>query len=102
MIPGVVNLKAQQDAGLPKDKHYIRRMIAIDAKSTSRHEEDEENIGDAKDEKIRIIICMTPEASRRLRSMGRYLQSDIAFTRIAVFLEFELACMDRDANTSVY
>ncbi|KAJ7877230.1 hypothetical protein B0H14DRAFT_3130239 [Mycena olivaceomarginata] len=27
-------------------------------------------------------------------------QSDIAFTRIAMFLEFELACMDRDANTT--
>ncbi|KAJ7210251.1 hypothetical protein C8J57DRAFT_1257262 [Mycena rebaudengoi] len=97
--PGVVNLKVQQDMNLPKDKHYIRRIIAIDAKSSPRHEEDEDDTGN-KDEKIRIIICMTPEASRRLRCMGRYLQSDIGFTRIARFLEFELACMDRDANAN--
>ncbi|KAJ7019408.1 hypothetical protein C8F04DRAFT_335710 [Mycena alexandri] len=98
---GVVNLKAQQDLNLSKEDQYIRRMIAMDAKSSPQHEEDEDNIGDSKDDKIRIIICMTPEASRRLRSTGRYLQSDIAFTRIAAFLEFELACMDRDANTSL-
>ncbi|KAF8179521.1 hypothetical protein K438DRAFT_1908313 [Mycena galopus ATCC 62051] len=98
---GVVNLKAQQDLNLPKEKYYIRRMIAIDATSSPRHDEDEPSTGDTKDEKIRIIICMTPEASRRLCSVGRYLQSDIAFTRIASFLEFELACMDRDANTSL-
>ncbi|KAJ7232408.1 hypothetical protein C8J57DRAFT_1533133 [Mycena rebaudengoi] len=82
------------------DKHYIRRIIAIDAKSSPRHEEDEDDTGN-KDEKIRIIICMTPEANRRLRCMGRYLQSDIGFTRIAMFLEFEVACMDRDANASL-
>ncbi|KAJ7020865.1 hypothetical protein C8F04DRAFT_1403338 [Mycena alexandri] len=98
---GVINLKARQDKNLPKDKHYIRRMITIDARTAPRHEEDDESTADPKDNMIRIIICMAPEASCRLRSMGRYLQSDIAFTRIASFLEFELACMDRDANTSL-
>lgn len=43
---------------------------------------------------------MAAEASRRLLSTGHYLQSDIAFRRIVGFLEFELACMERDANTS--
>ncbi|KAJ7701369.1 hypothetical protein B0H14DRAFT_2648403 [Mycena olivaceomarginata] len=46
----------------------------------------------------RIIICMAAEASRRLLSTGHYLQSDIAFRRIVGFLEFELACMERDAK----
>ncbi|KAJ7808673.1 hypothetical protein B0H14DRAFT_3151934 [Mycena olivaceomarginata] len=49
----------------------------------------------------RIIICMAAEASRRLLSTGHYLQSDIAFRRIVGFLEFELACMERDANTKI-
>ncbi|KAJ6484352.1 hypothetical protein C8R47DRAFT_1072982 [Mycena vitilis] len=97
---GVKHLKAQQDADLPRDKHYIRRIIAIDLDKSPRHDEDDDS-KEQKDDKIRIIICMTPEASRRLLSTGRYLQSDIAFRRIALFLEFELACMDRDANTSL-
>jgi hypothetical protein len=45
---------------------------------------------------------MTTEASQHLRSTGRYFQSDISFNRIALFLEFELACLDRDANTSAF
>ncbi|KAJ6506213.1 hypothetical protein C8R47DRAFT_1241345 [Mycena vitilis] len=97
---GVKHLKAQQDANLPRDKHYIRRIITIDLDKSPRHDEDEDN-KDHKDDKIRIIICMTQETSQRLLSTGRYLQSDIAFRRIAMFLEFELACMDRDANTSL-
>lgn len=97
-----MNLKAQQDVELPKEKHYIRRIIAIDPRTSPRHEEDEEDNNEQKDDKIRIIICMTSEASRRLRATGRYLQSDIAFRRIAHFLEFELACKERDANTSMF
>ncbi|KAJ7791168.1 hypothetical protein B0H13DRAFT_1936056 [Mycena leptocephala] len=48
----------------------------------------------------RIIICMAPDASHRLKTAG-YLQSDIGFKRIVGFHEFEIASMDRDANTSV-
>ncbi|KAJ7112747.1 hypothetical protein C8R43DRAFT_1157399 [Mycena crocata] len=94
----IVNLKAQQDERVsPKDR-YIRRIIAIPVNTLPRHDEDEEE--QAKDHMVRIILCMSPEASRRLLSIGRYLQSDIAFRRIVNFLEFELACMDRDANTT--
>ncbi|KAJ6528617.1 hypothetical protein DFH09DRAFT_1285472 [Mycena vulgaris] len=97
---GVINLKAQQDRNLAKEQRYIRRIIAIPLQTLNSHEEDEPE-KDNKDDMVRIIICMTPEASRRLLLAGRYLQSDIAFRRIVRFLEFELACMDRDANTSL-
>lgn len=104
LFPGVINLKAHQDDKLPKEDHYIRRIIAVDI-----NPDDElamnEDIDDAddtakKDDKLRIIVCMTPEASRRLRASGRYLQSDIGFKRIVGFKEFEVASMERDANTS--
>ncbi|KAJ7747876.1 hypothetical protein B0H14DRAFT_2541606 [Mycena olivaceomarginata] len=49
---------------------------------------------------LKIIICMSPTGSERLFN-AQYIQSDIAFRRIEQFLEFELAAMDRLANTSV-
>ncbi|KAK7014634.1 hypothetical protein R3P38DRAFT_3205548 [Favolaschia claudopus] len=64
------------------------------------HEEDDEDTATSKNQ-LRIIICMSFEASRRLIRHSRYLQSDIAFQRIVDYLEFELACMDCDANTSL-
>jgi hypothetical protein len=93
-------LKAYQDSKLPKENHYIRRVLALEVDTTQpdTEEEDDDMIG--KDDRLRIIVCMTPEASKRLVSSGRYLQSDIAFRRIVGFKEFEVAGMDRDANTS--
>ncbi|KAF8182256.1 hypothetical protein K438DRAFT_2166815 [Mycena galopus ATCC 62051] len=88
---GVVHLKAQQDANLPPKQRYIRRIIAIPVKNLARHAEDEDE-PDCKDDMIRIIICMAVEAISPKRH---------AFKRIVGFLEFELACMDRDANTSL-
>ncbi|KAJ6455123.1 hypothetical protein C8R47DRAFT_1251161 [Mycena vitilis] len=96
----IERLKALQDAQLPPSEHYIRRMIVINNDTVARHEEDEDE-PPSKDSKLRIIICMSPIASRRILHLGRYLQSDIAFKRIVDFLEFEMACMDRDANTSL-
>ncbi|KAK6981751.1 hypothetical protein R3P38DRAFT_2578154, partial [Favolaschia claudopus] len=99
---GVVNLKAHQDAHVAPAERYIRRIIALPATAVVRHEEDDpDSTTDQKDDMIRIIICMAVEASERLLSAGRYLHSDIAFRRIVGFLEFELACLDRDANTSL-
>ncbi|KAK6974428.1 hypothetical protein R3P38DRAFT_3331676 [Favolaschia claudopus] len=102
---GVVSLKAHQDENLPKESHYIRRILAIDhgPANIDIDDEEEEELGGlkTKDDRLRIIICMTPEASRRLIRSGRYLQSDIGFRRIVGFKEFEVASMDRDANTSL-
>ncbi|KAJ6549305.1 hypothetical protein DFH09DRAFT_1281487 [Mycena vulgaris] len=103
---GVINLKEYQDSRLPKDAHYIRRVLAINIEPEQRQAREEDEDDDITrpekdDNRLRIIICMTPEASRRLRSSGRYLQSDIGFKRIVGFKEFEVAGMDRDANTSI-
>lgn len=97
-----MNLKAHQDEKLPKENHYIRRVLAIDQAYSAEDAEDDIVPQAAKDDCLRIIICMTPESSRRLLSSGRYLQSDIAFRRIVGFKEFEVAGMERDANTSTF
>ncbi|KAJ7730898.1 hypothetical protein DFH07DRAFT_756061 [Mycena maculata] len=96
----VKHLKRLQDAGLPPAEHYIRRIISLDINTVDQHEEDEDDPL-FKDTKLRIIVCMSPKASHRLLRSGRYLQSDIAFKRIMEFLEFEMASMERDANTSL-
>lgn len=90
-----------QDENLPPHEHYIRRIITLDTDSVDHHEEDEDDPA-FKDSKIRLIVCMSPKASERLLKSGRYLQSDIGFKRIVDFQEFEMACMDRDANTSKF
>jgi hypothetical protein len=42
---------------------------------------------------------MSKEGSKRLLQ-AQYIQSDIGFKRVIGFVEFELASLDRDANTS--
>ncbi|KAJ7095129.1 hypothetical protein B0H15DRAFT_798446 [Mycena belliarum] len=96
----IVRLKALQDEKLHPSEHYIRRIIVLDNGAVDHHEEDDDDPS-FKDDKLRIIVCMSPKASARLLERGSYLQSDIAFKRIIDFLEFEMACMDRDANTSL-
>ncbi|KAJ7838385.1 hypothetical protein B0H14DRAFT_3700171 [Mycena olivaceomarginata] len=81
-------------------EHYIRRMYVVNTDTMEHHEEDDDK-QTSKDKILRILVCMSPIASHRLLACGSYLQSDIAFQRISDFLEFELACMDRDANTSL-
>ncbi|KAJ7161781.1 hypothetical protein C8R43DRAFT_947296 [Mycena crocata] len=94
---GVIHLKEYQDSKLPKKDHYIRRILAIrmDPRPAMVGEEDED-IMHPKDNLVRIIICMAPEASRRIFLSGRHLQSDTSFRRIVGFKEFEVAGMDRD------
>ncbi|KAJ7262693.1 hypothetical protein B0H12DRAFT_1231133 [Mycena haematopus] len=94
----VVRLKKLQDEQLPVHEHYIRLILELDNDGLVEHEEDEPAIPDEK--KTRIIICMSPDSSKRLLA-SQYLQSDIGFKRIIGFDEFEIAAMDRDANTSV-
>ncbi|KAG6836008.1 hypothetical protein H0H93_012315 [Arthromyces matolae] len=92
---GVKICKEREDS----DNPYIRRIIELPAGSFAVHPEDEpvakEDTAD-----VRMVICMSPEGSRRL-SKSQYLQSDIGFKRVVGFYEFEMACLDRDANTSV-
>jgi hypothetical protein len=41
---------------------------------------------------LRIIICMSPIGSERLKK-SQYIQSDIGFRRIEGFMEFEMAAI---------
>jgi hypothetical protein len=62
------------------------------------HEEDDwEDVkpGDV----LRMVVCMSKTGSQRL-IRAQYIQSDIGFKRVAGFYEFEIAALDRDANTS--
>ncbi|KAJ6457805.1 hypothetical protein C8R47DRAFT_915228, partial [Mycena vitilis] len=95
---GIQYLKKIQDRDVPAHEHYIPVVLEIPDADLARHEED----GDAPSatNTTRIIICMTPDSSKRLQQ-AQYLQSDIGFKRIVGFEEFEIASMDRDANTSV-
>ncbi|KAF8176638.1 hypothetical protein K438DRAFT_71132 [Mycena galopus ATCC 62051] len=96
---GVQQRKEYQDANMDTKDHYIRTILDLDDDTLVNHEEDDPpKASDGK--RTRIIICMSPEGSRRLLQ-AQYVQSDIGFRRIVGFLEFEMACMDRDANTSV-
>ncbi|KAJ7795857.1 hypothetical protein B0H14DRAFT_2391173 [Mycena olivaceomarginata] len=95
---GVVRLKKLQDEQLPPHEHYIRLILELNNDSLVVHEEDEPALPG--DKNTRIIICMSTDSSKRLQDT-QYLQSDIGFKRIVGFDEFEIAAMDRDANTSV-
>jgi hypothetical protein len=90
-------LKAEEDLSLEHHKKYIRRVIEVDDSGFAQHDEDADYETDGR---LRIVVCMSPEGSRRLRRV-QYLQSDIGFKRVVDFYEFEVAGMDRDANTSV-
>ena len=74
--------------------HYIQYIAEVLLSNLTTHEEDDAN---ETEEPLRIIICMSKESSRRLLS-AQYLQSDIAFKRVAGFLEFEIGGSNQNAN----
>ncbi|KAJ6567673.1 hypothetical protein DFH09DRAFT_1314192 [Mycena vulgaris] len=95
---GICHLKRKQDEALPEEEHYIRAILEFNDEMLPIHDEDDPP---GSEKKTRIIICMAREGSERLQKNGAYIQSDIGFKRIVGFDEFEMASMDRDANTSV-
>ncbi|KAJ6475966.1 hypothetical protein C8R47DRAFT_1052240 [Mycena vitilis] len=95
---GIKHLKHLQDTTLPPHLHYIRLVLEIEDNDLDHHDDDDD--APTSEKTTRIIICMAPDSSKRL-SRAQYLQSDIGFKRIVGFDEFEIASMDRDANTSV-
>jgi hypothetical protein len=95
-MSGLIHLKNVQDETLAEKDYYIRRIIELDAAVAEQHDEDDEKVSD---EKLRIVVCMSPEGSRRI-TKAQYVQSDIGFKRVVGFHEFELASFDRDENTS--
>ncbi|KAF8160165.1 hypothetical protein BJ912DRAFT_866014 [Pholiota molesta] len=88
-----------QEYELPLEEHYIRQVIQIPHDGVALHEEDEpSDFGQGNT--LRIVVCMTPEASRRM-AQAQYLQSDVGFKRVEGFYEFEIGILDRNSNMSV-
>ncbi|KAF7968248.1 hypothetical protein HWV62_31541 [Athelia sp. TMB] len=97
---GLCHLKNEQDNTKPPEAHYIRYMAEIPLNGLPVYDDDEPEPPNPSDKMLRIIICMTPESSRRLAA-AQYLQSDIAFKRVSGFLEFEIGGLDRNTNIAV-
>lgn len=91
---GLVAAKKQQDNTLPQHAHYIRHM-----NETRLDYNGEEDDSTTTDTVFRIVVCMTPESSKRLLS-AQYIQCDIGFKRIAGFQEFELGGLEPISRTS--
>jgi hypothetical protein len=95
---GVLHLKAEQDLNLHHHTKYIRRIVEI---SEDHQLDEDEDPSLESGVALRMVVCMSQEGSQRLLQ-AQYLQSDIGFKRVVGFYEFELAAMDRDANTSIF
>ncbi|KAJ6494582.1 hypothetical protein C8R45DRAFT_1095495 [Mycena sanguinolenta] len=97
---GVKRLKEWQDQHLPATDHYIRRILEFTDVATDEFDDLDSGTLESEDTKIlRIIVCMSPSGSRRLKT-SPFLQSDIGFKRVEGFHEFEIASMNYPANTS--
>ncbi|KAF8076821.1 hypothetical protein FPV67DRAFT_1715254 [Lyophyllum atratum] len=96
---GIKHMKEHQDLTVAEKEHYIRKIIELPPDTFDAHEEDEP-LAKNQTSDVRMVICMSKEGSRRLLD-AQYLQSDIGFKRVVGYYEFELACVNRVANTSV-
>ncbi|KAF8835119.1 hypothetical protein BDN67DRAFT_1042907 [Paxillus ammoniavirescens] len=95
---GLLNVKEIQDRTLPNHHHYIRLAVEVpQAELSGNCELDNEGDHDDTSTPLRVVICMLPQNSHRLQA-ARYLQSDIAFKRVAGFQEFELGGNDPKSN----
>ncbi|GBE78483.1 hypothetical protein SCP_0113720 [Sparassis crispa] len=105
---GLRHLKAVEDATCSPEDTYIRYMAELSEEALNAGEEfiSEDLEGqdsmepEAASDKMRIIICMTKEQSRRLIK-AQYLQSDIAFKRVVGYKEFELGGWDGENKTAI-
>jgi hypothetical protein len=91
---GLCHLKQIQDAEFPPALHYIRYIAEVPLNSMTTHDKDDHT---ENGELLQIIICMSRESSQKLLA-AQYLQSDIAFKRVAGFLEFEIGNLNQDVK----
>ncbi|KIJ52695.1 hypothetical protein M422DRAFT_243475 [Sphaerobolus stellatus SS14] len=91
---GIMHYKQLQDEMKHIEEHYVRFIGTFSKVDGSFLGED------TQEECIRLIICMFPESSRRL-IQNHYLQSDIAFSRLTNYEEFELGRWDDETRVSV-
>ncbi|KAJ7584578.1 hypothetical protein C8J56DRAFT_1054042 [Mycena floridula] len=94
---GVKHLKEIQDHAGNPEAIYVRHIIEVSAAGVVRDIQDEETAA-ASSQDLRIIVCMTRKQSDRLLK-AQYLQGDVTFKCVIGFKEFELASLNRDANT---
>lgn len=76
--------------------HYIRRVIVMTDHPTDEEDEPESDAASG----VRIVVCMSRDATCERLLRAQYLQSDMAFKRVLGFYEFELAAIDRSSNSS--
>ena len=88
-LQGALHYKQVQDTGNIQGEAYVRHAEEMPADDA-----------DTDRKPYRIIICMTSAMSRRLSS-ALYVQSDIAFKRVKMWFEFEIAVWDRELKTSI-
>ncbi|KIJ10874.1 hypothetical protein PAXINDRAFT_43681, partial [Paxillus involutus ATCC 200175] len=94
---GLLHLKNVHDLELPPEHRYVRLATEFPRISESSDgQEDEDSSGSP----FRLVICMFPESSRRLKK-AQYLQSDVGFKRIQGFQEFELGGKDMKSNITL-
>lgn len=117
--PGLLHLKNEEVKFLKPKDVYIRyaARFPLTAEFTGEIQpagsvrdpdldgsNDDDNLDDdgptdsGSDSTFRVVICMTREQSRRL-ALAQYIQSDIAFKRVAGYQEFELGGVDRENKT---
>lgn len=94
---GLMAAKEEQDRVLPPSLHYIRHMNETQLKYNM--DNDEATL--PSDTPFRVVLCMTPENSKRLLH-AQYVQCDIGFKRIAGFQEFELGGLEPVSRTGMY
>ncbi|KAJ6478210.1 hypothetical protein C8R45DRAFT_933970 [Mycena sanguinolenta] len=85
---GVVNLKAHQDAHLPKEQHYIRRILAIEMDHAVEMDEDEDEIVNKADNQFEVA-GMERDANTSIIYLRVFLNRMSAFAHQRVFEEIE-------------
>ena len=95
---GLCHLQQVQDAEFPLALHYIQYIAEVPLNSMTTHDEDDYTDNE---ELLQMIICMSRESSQKLLAV-QYLQSDIAFKRVAGFLEFEISNLNQDTKISKF
>jgi hypothetical protein len=89
-------MKKIQDSNVAPELHYVRFVGEIENQLDNDSGDEGEETAD-RTKPLRVAICMSKQASRRLLE-AQYLQCDIAFKRVVGYYEFELSGYDRDAK----
>lgn len=96
MIGALELLRKQNESS--DEPQYIRAVIDEDDSKYPKHEEDTHHQPTDRSSRLRMLICMTPEASAHLLN-AQFLQCDISFKRVVGFHEFILVGMEPMSNT---